>query len=271
MRLGRKPGGPKPGGFGRTVFRELWSKPLRFEAGVMAVAILMMSSFVGSAGASGLGSPRSASTASRPGGSPVNEVNRVFDLRFLRAGERDVTRFALGCHDFDWTLLLPAMTMGNPRKRIPISVIDASEWGAVGLAWPAPVGKIEIDDDVRDATWFRDVVLHEVGHVVDFYYLDPQGLRDEVAEIYGALWDEVGHSFNAAFTQAFSCFQAVDSAHPLDDTRVAELRALLGGAGPVPEKMTGTLASVREFDHELTIPQRVQRRGDLSTATIPVI
>lgn len=271
MRLGGKPRGPKPGGFGRTVTQELWSKPSLFGAGVMVAALLMMSSFVGEAKASGVGSLRSGTTAGRPGGSPANDVDRVFDLRFLRAGERDVARFALGCHDFDWTLLRPAMTIDDPRKRIPISVTDASEWGAVGLAWPAPVGKIEIDDDVLDEIWFRDVVLHEVGHMVDFYFLDPQGLRDEVAEIYGAPWDEVGHSFNAAFTQAFSCFQAVDSAYPLDEAQIAELRALLGGIGPVPEKMTGVLENVRDFDQELTIPQRVQRRGNVAATTIPVI
>lgn len=271
MRLGRKSRGLRPRGLGRTVVQELWSTPGRFEAGVLSVAILIMSSFVGSADASGMDPSPSRNTASRPSGSPANVVNRVFDLRFLPAGERDVTRSALDCHDFDWTLMLPAMKLDSPRKRIPISVTDASEWGAVGLAWPAPVGKIEIDDDVLDETWFRDVVLHEVGHMVDFYLLDPQGLRDEVADIYGAPWDEVGHSFSAAFTQAFSCFEAVDSAYPWDDAQVAELRALLGGVGPVPEKMAGPLASVREFDHELTIPQRVQRRGNIATTIIPVI
>lgn len=197
-------------------------------------------------------------------------MSRVFDLRGLSADKRDIAKETLLAHDFDWGLLLPALKSGDRRKRIPISVTDASEWGAVGLAWPAPVGKIEVDDDILDPHWFRDVVLHEVGHMVDFYYLEPNGLRDDVAEIYGKPWDEVGHSFNAAFTQAFSTYAAVDSAYPLGEQQILELRELLGFSG-VPPLKAGELTDVRDFDPDFTVAKPGEHDRTDSSPVGPVV
>ena len=208
--------------------------------------------------------------AATPAQSSAADVQQVFDLRGLPANQRDITKQALVSHDFDWTLLLPALKAGNHRKRIPITVTDASEWGAVGLAWPAPVGKVEVDDDILDPAWFRDVVLHEVGHMVDFYYLEPNGLRDQVAEIYGAPWDEMGHSFNAAFTQAFSAYAAEDSAYPLDDDQILELRDLMGFSGESPSK-TGEITDVREFDPDFTVAKPVKHdHAEHASPVVPV-
>jgi hypothetical protein len=147
---------------------------------------------------------------------PSGATDQVFDLRGLPADKRDITKAAIENHDFDWTKLLPRLRKDGARKRITITVTDTSAWGAVGLAWPAPIGKIEIDDDdVKNPSWFRDVVLHELGHMVDFYYLDPNGLQKDVAALYGRPWEEAGHPFNAAFTQAFSIYQAQDKELPL--------------------------------------------------------
>ena len=201
--------------------------------------------------------------------SPATAISRVFDLRGLSADKRDIAKETLLAHDFDWNLLLPALKSSDKRKRIPISVTDASEWGAVGLAWPAPVGKIEVDDDILDPQWFRDIVLHEVGHMVDFYYLEPNGLRDDVAELYGKPWDEVGHSFNAAFTQAFSTYAAVDSAYPLGAQQILELRELMGFSGPPPLK-TGELTDVREFDPDFSVAKPAEHDRTNSYPVGPV-
>jgi hypothetical protein len=199
---------------------------------------------------------------------PVSAIDQVFDLRGLPADKRDITKAAIENHDFDWTKLLPRLRKDGARKRITITVTDTSSWGAVGLAWPAPIGKIEIDDDVRNPFWFRDVVLHELGHMVDFYYLDPNGLQKDVAAIYGRSWEVAGHPFNAAFTQAFSTYRAVDGDLPLADDKVVELRALLGGQGGLPKK-SASLGRVRVADdshfpaagviHDHELPQREKR------------
>lgn len=211
---------------------------------------------------------RSPEGTATPSLSPDAAVQRVFDLRGLPADKRDITKAALASHDFDWNLLLPALRFGDHRKRIPITVTDASEWGAVGLAWPAPVGKVEVDDDVVDAAWFRDVVLHEVGHMVDFYYLEPDGLRDDVADIYGAPWDVIGHSFNAAFTQGFSRFAAVDEAYPLDAEQILQLREVLGFSGEAPTK-TDSLTDVRDFDPDFSVTLPAQH--DHTRAVSPIV
>jgi hypothetical protein len=244
------------------------------KGGVWAVILMMLGACLGgTASASarrseGERGERSSTAASSPAVATNAAIQKVFDLRGLSADKRDIAKHALASHDFDWTLLLPALRANDHRKRIPITVTDASEWGAVGLAWPAPVGKVEVDDDVLDPLWFRDVVLHEVGHMVDFYYLEPYGLRDDVAEIYGAPWDEMGHSFNNAFTQAFSSYTVVDSTFPLGDTQIDELRALMGFEGSAPAK-TGTLTDVREFDLDFTAAEPI--RHDDVHANSPIV
>lgn len=257
------------------VLSRFWFRRGGFEVTVISFALVVMSSIVGQAKASdsGVRSERAATGTASPVAGPTSSLKRVFDLRSLRGGGRDVANAALACHDFDWSLLRPALNTDNPRKRITVSVTDASEWGAVGLAWPAPVGKIEVDDDVLDAVWFRDVVLHEVGHLVDFYYLEPEGLRDEIAEILGAPWDESGHSFNAAFTQAFSCYSAVDSVRPLDEAQILALRAVMGSPGPIPTKVgDAALVDIRELEADFTVAQPSKHQVTSGSAPVgPVV
>ena len=249
-----------------------------FKKGGVSVLVLMLlgSCLAGTASAAGRevaggpGSPFSRGSTSAPAASSISSVQKVFDLRGLPADKRDIVRQTLQSHDFDWNLLLPALRSGDHRKRIPITVTDASEWDAVGLAWPAPVGKVEVDDDVLDPLWFRDVVLHEVGHMVDFFYLEPYGLRGNVAEIYGVPWDDMGHSFNAAFTQAFSTTVAVDGLYPLSDSQILELRSVLGASGAAPAK-SDSLSRVRDFDPDFSISiPAVHDHSEAASPAVPV-
>lgn len=156
---------------------------------------------------------------------------QAFDTSQLPQRARAAAEEALSAFDFDWTKLLPAMG----GRKIVLAVADLSSYGAVGAAWPAPVGRIELDDDVvGHPIWVKAVMLHELGHIVDFYYLEPRGLHDDVAALYGQDWDVIAHSFNAAFVAAFTGYEMVDDAFPLSGSKVRELRRLLSGAGAGP-------------------------------------
>lgn len=205
-----------------------------------AIAVVALVSFT--LGAQAAVPAKPPARPSSPPPTKVAALDQVFDLRALAPKTRDLVRKTLAGYDFDWTLLRPELKKQGRRARIAIKVTDTSSWGAVGLAWPAPIGAIEIHSGVKDPWWFRGILLHEVAHVVDFYYLEPNGLQDDVAAIYGKDWDVVWHSFNDAFTQAFSVFPAQDAAHPLDAEQVLRLRALLGGNGGIPHKKAPPLS-----------------------------
>ena len=190
------------------------------------------------------GTPSSAApTASAPAGPSASTaaIQKIFDVRGLTPGQRDVVLQVLRAHDFDWSqMVLPSEVA---RRRIPFSVKDISAWEAAGLAWPGSGARIEIDDEITSSWAFRSVALHEVGHMVDFFFLEPKGLHDEVAAIYGKPWSEVAHSFEAAFTTAFTPFKIVDPTYPLNDGQIQQLRELLGGKGPAPS--AGSVPSAR--------------------------
>ena len=179
--------------------------------------------------------------------------HQVFDLSSLSKTHRKLVRRTLAEFDFDWTQLsLPEPT--EPERRIVIEVADISSWNAVGLAWPAPVGKIQIDDQITDKSWFRDIVLHELGHMVDFFYLEPLGLHDDLTSLLGAAsWTELEHPFIPMFIRAFSSFDVNGEELALSRSQAAEVRTLLGGAGAPPTKArssTGTSRSVSALVHE---------------------
>ena len=201
-----------------------------------AVAASLISSaspaLAGGTSPSGAPAAPAASTAS---------LQKIFDVRGLTPGQRDVVLQVLRSHDFDWSqMVLPAEVA---RRRIPFSVKDISSWEAAGLAWPGSGARIEIDDEITSSWAFRSVALHEVGHMVDFFFLEPKGLQGEVAAIYGKPWSEVAHSFEAAFTTAFTPFKIVDPTYPLNDAQIQQLRELLGGKGPAPS--AGAVPSAR--------------------------
>lgn len=214
------------------------------------VTILMATVWMPSASASPA-QPRSRVAAPVAG---PRAVDRVFDLRSLSAGHRDLVRDVLGSFDFDWTGLSPA-NPAKPRQRVVVEVADVSAWNAVGLAWPAPVSKIQIDDQITDPTWFRDILLHELGHIVDFLYLGPRDLRAELTSLLGAAsWDELKHPFIPGFIRAFSSFDT-GSNDALAEAEVAEIRELLGGVGDPPTKAVDGAAS------DLVVRERVRHEG----------
>ncbi len=131
---------------------------------------------------------------------------------------------------------MPALSRLNAR-RVVVEVADISMHDAGGLAWPPPVGKIQIDDDIRDPGAFQQVLAHELGHMVDFLLLEPAGLRDRVAQIFAADWDAVSHRFNDAFTAAFTHVAVIDDDHPVTHEQTVAIRMLLGGSGEPPKKL----------------------------------
>jgi hypothetical protein len=159
----------------------------------------------------------------------------IFDLSSLDDAHRNLVKDALGAFDYDWSRLRPALRSTTGKMQIPIRIRDISSWNAVGLSWPG--GTIVIDDQVRDDLWFQQIVMHEVGHMVDFFHLSPAGLHDEVAEIYGAPWGVMGHNFNNGFIQVFSTYEAFDASYPMTQSSLVELRELLGGSDKIPEKV----------------------------------
>ena len=161
-------------------------------------------------------------------------VEGIFDISRLDEAHQLLVEEALACDDFDWSKLKKSLKAKTGRTAIKVTVRDISKWGAVGLSWET--GLLDIDDQVLDPHWFQQVFMHEVGHMVDFYYLQPRRLHDEVSRIYGAPWKTMGHDFNGGFTNAFSCFDAGDANGYLDDTKVLAIRTLLGGHAFVPAK-----------------------------------
>ena len=159
---------------------------------------------------------------------------RIFDLSGLDDAHRDLVKESLSGFDYDWTQLRSALRTKTGKSRIPIRVRDISSWNAVGLSWPG--GSIVIDDQVLDDVWFQNIVMHEIGHMVDFFHLAPAKLHDEVSAIYGAPWEVMGHNFNNGFIQVFSSFGGFDASYPMTHSSLLELRALLGGAGEMPIK-----------------------------------
>jgi hypothetical protein len=161
-------------------------------------------------------------------------VDGIFDISALDDEHQALIEEALACDDFDWSKLKTVLKKKTGRSAIKIRVRDISNWGAVGLSWQT--GLLEIDDQVLDPHWFQQVFMHEVGHMVDFYYLMPNRLHGPIAKIYGAPWKTMGHDFNGGFTNAFSCVDAGDANGYLDATKIQTLRTLLGGVGAVPVK-----------------------------------
>src|SRR5688572_3787582 len=127
----------------------------------------------------------------------------IFDLSSLDDTQRGLVIDALSASDYDWTQMKAALKAKTGKTRIPIKVVDiAARWNACGLAWPN--GLIQIDDQVIDPTWFQQVVLHEVGHMIDFFHLTPAKLHGKIAKVYGAPWTEIGHDFVNVTLQLFS-------------------------------------------------------------------
>lgn len=175
-------------------------------------------------------------TAAQASTNPAAEktVRGVFDISSLDADHQLLVEEALACDDFDYSMLRRSLKKKTGRTAIKLEVKDISKWGAVGVAWQT--GLLQIDDDVKDPRWFQQVVMHEIGHMVDFYYLMPNKLHGPIAKLYGAPWSTMGHDFNGGFTGAFSCFDAGDANGYLDEAGFQALRALMGGEGLIPAK-----------------------------------
>ncbi len=165
----------------------------------------------------------------------ASDATKIFDLSGLDDTHRDLVLDALDEFDYDWTQMKPALKAKTGRTRIPIKVVNiAAKWNACGLAWPN--GVIQIDDQVTDPIWFQQVVMHEVGHMVDFFHLRPAKLHGRIAKVYGASWGTMGHNFNNGFIQVFSTYPADDPSYPLTATDLLTLRTLLGGTNALPAK-----------------------------------
>jgi hypothetical protein len=175
-----------------------------------------------------------AAPASAAPTAPTKIIEGIFDVSALDEAHQLLVTEALACDDFNWASMKKSLKAKTGRSTIRVEAKDLSKWGAVGASWGT--GILQIEKTVTDPHWFQQIFMHEVGHMVDFYYLMPKRLHDEVSKIYGAPWSTMGHDFNGGFTSAFSCFDGGDGNGYLDDTKVQAIRTLLGGAGLVPAK-----------------------------------
>ena len=192
--------------------------PKLFNAGVIAASVLI-----------GLSVPSAARA------STTEKLHPIFDVSKLDAQHQELVAETLGDFDYDWNQLRPGLREIG-KKRITIEIKDiTTKWQAVGLSWPG--GKLQIDDVVTDDSWFQGILRHEVGHMVDFFHLGPKQLHDEVSDIYGAPWSEMGHNFNNGFVEVFSSIPATDSSYPMTAAELQELRLLLGGTPKLPIKV----------------------------------
>ena len=165
----------------------------------------------------------------------TTDATKIFDLSGLDEAHRALVIDALDEFDYDWSLMKPALKAKTGKTHIPIRIVDIpGKWNAVGLSWQN--GVIQIDDQATDPVWFQFVVSHEVGHMVDYFHLQPAKLRGKVAKIYGAPWKEMWHNFNDGFMQVFSTYTAEDATYLLSDTDELALRVLLGGSNTLPTK-----------------------------------
>lgn len=172
-----------------------------------------------------------AATAAAP-----KDPTRIFDLSALDEAQRGLAQDVLDEFDFDWMQLRPALRWESGRRTIRVHIQDTSDWHALGLTWRSR-GAIELDDGLVDPVWFQRVFRHELGHLVDFYFLTPKRLHDEVAALYGAPWKDMWHDFNDGFIQAASTFVAGSPAYPLSAQDLLEVRSLLGLDGTLPTKV----------------------------------
>ena len=122
---------------------------------VVAASLITSSTpaFAGGTPPTGGSAPTAAQQAGGRGG-PTLSSQKVFDVRGLTPGQRDLVLQVLAAHDFDWSRL--SLLQEVSRRRIPFSVKDISAWEAAGLAWPGDGARIEIDDDI--ARSFHDSV-----------------------------------------------------------------------------------------------------------------
>ena len=177
-----------------------------------------------------LAAPAAAATTS-----PTPKIiEGIFDISRLTVDQQLLVEEALACDDFDWARLKPSLKKKTGRSAIVVENKDLSKWGAVGASWST--GVLQMEKTITDPHWYQQIFMHEIGHMVDFYYLMPRKLHDEVSEIYGAPWSVMGHDFNGGFTNAFSCFDAGDANGYLDEIKILQIRTLLGGVASPPAK-----------------------------------
>jgi hypothetical protein len=174
--------------------------------------------------------------AQKPADSTISQATKLFDLSGLDKTHRDLVIEALEGFDYDWSQMKAGLKAKTGKTQIPINVVNIpSKWNACGLSWPN--GVVEIDDQVIDPVWFKQVVQHEVGHMVDFFHLGPAKLHGKIAKVYGDSWAVMNHNFNTGFIQVMSNTSAFDPAYPLTEAQQQELRRLLGGTQILPFKM----------------------------------
>ena len=159
----------------------------------------------------------------------------IFDLSSLDDTHRDLAIDAIDDFDYDWAQLAPALLKKTGKIQITIKIKDTSKWNAAGLSWPN--GRIQIGSHVFEELWFQQILKHELGHVVDFFHLAPQGLRTKIARIYDAPWSVMGHNFNNGFVEVFSTTSGFDPSYPMSDDELMEIHTLLGGSGEMPTKV----------------------------------
>lgn len=119
-------------------------------------------------------------------------------------------------HGFDFRWCVPQMRREAGTEHVPIEFRDLSCMGrdaednCIGWAactWPDDTGIWMGDDKQGVELDFKRVLQHELGHVVDFFYLNARRRAAILAayrEVYPeARWHDVAHPFCTGFQHAF--------------------------------------------------------------------
>lgn len=125
-------------------------------------------------------------------------VSAGVNLYCLDDPQKQIAQDVLREHSFDWSQL---------ATRVKVQVAEIGAYQAIGLTWPD--GRIQIDDDYLDR--FDEIFRHELGHVVDFFYLTPYK-RAKIEGWVGHEWREISEDWPDLFTAAFTTEQ-VEATH----------------------------------------------------------
>lgn len=160
----------------------------------------------------------------------------LFDLTKLPDTNAAWLRAVLARHTFDFDRCRPQLEResqwwgGPKRSKIPVTIADLSPQGWGAATWPD--GRIKIDDDAKDdEIQFSGYFAHELGHVVDYFFLTVKR-KTRLVQIYrqvyaGVEWEDISHPFCAGFTAAFSDIEATDPTYPPVDPIPAGIRRAL--------------------------------------------
>lgn len=142
--------------------------------------------------------------------------NTVIDISdpAIPPATKAVFRRSFSCLKFDWGPILPLV-----GQRIPITV---SDFPLAARTYPTKPYPIEFDDNYLENYDTGSALRHELGHVTQFAYIDPNHLWDELEEIMGHPVE--GEEWVSLWAQSYGCPLSIT--YPLTDLQAQKIRGL---------------------------------------------